>query len=110
MGHDGNQAEEAWERALREGLDGLAGPVDRESPPDLGALLLLVGDVQRAQRQALQRDLLRFLAAAALIVAAGLWALARFPLYYLAAQGAMAVALAAGAALWQADGRRARHE
>lgn len=110
MRRDGRETLEPWERALREGLDGLSAPVEQESPPDLGALLMLVHDVQRAQRQALRRDLLLFLAVAALVLAGGLWAMMNFPLQYLIVQAALAVALGAGAALWRAEGRRAGHE
>jgi len=101
---------EPWERSLKEGLDALAGAVGREQPPDLGALIMLVEDVQRAQRLALRRDLLRFLAAAALILCGWLWAWLQRPAYFLAAQGLLAAALAAGAALAQAAGRRVSHE
>lgn len=110
MGRDRNGAGEPWERALREGLDAVSAPVAQESPPDLGALIMLVHDVQRAQRQALRRDLALFLAVAALVLAGGLWAMVNFPLHYLVAQAALAVALAAGAAVWRAEGRRAGHE
>jgi len=88
----------------------MTSPVEQESPPDLGALLMLVQDVQRAQRQALRRDLVLFLAVAALVLSGGLWVMMNFPLHYLVAQAALAVALAAGAAMWRAEGRRASHE
>ncbi len=101
---------EPWERTLREGLDALAGAVDDERPPELGAMILLVRDVQRQQREALRRDLLRFLAVAGLILCGWLWASLRFPAYFLAAQAVLAVAVAAGAALVHAGGRRVSHE
>ncbi|HEY8345690.1 MAG TPA: YxlC family protein [Symbiobacteriaceae bacterium] len=90
---------------LHEGLDRLSAPVDEESPPDLGALLMLVHNVQQAQRQELLRDLMRFLAVAALILSGGLWAMLQFPLYYLVTQGVLAVGLTIGAAVWQTEGR-----
>lgn len=110
MMHDGKGAAEPWERLLRKGLDGLSAPVEEESPPDLGALIMLVEDVQRAQRQALMRDLLRFVAVAALVLFGGLWAMLQFPLYYLIVQAALAVVLAAGAAVGRFEGRRIFHE
>ncbi len=101
---------EPWERSLREGLDALAGTVAEESPPDLGAFIMLVSDVQREQRRALRRDLVRFLTAAGLILCAWLWAWLQFPVYFLMAQGAMAFAMAAAVAWAAAGGRRASHE
>ncbi|MFB5085339.1 YxlC family protein [Symbiobacterium thermophilum] len=101
---------EPWERSLRDGLDAVAGAVDGEQPPDLGALIMLVDDVQRAQRLELRRDLRRFVAVAALILFGWLWAWLQFPAYFLVAQGLLAAALAAGAALAQAAGRRVSHE
>lgn len=101
---------EPWERMLREGLKGLAAPVDQENPPDLGALLMLVHDVQQTQRQALRRDLRRFLTVAALLLCGGLWAMWQFPLYYLVSQGVLAVVLVIGAAVWQTEGRRTSRE
>lgn len=71
---------------------------------------MLVQEVQRAQRRALLRDLLRFLTVAALILFGGLWAMLQFPLYYLIVQAALAAALAVGAAVWRTEGRRSFHE
>lgn len=101
---------EPWERSLREELDALAKAVDDEQPPDLGALLMLVRDVQRAQREAIGTDLLRFLAVAALALCAWLWASLQFPILFLAAQAVLAVAMAAGGALAHAGRRRMGHE
>jgi len=104
------RSSEPWERSLREGLDALSAAVEEERPPDLGALIMLVSDVQRQQRQAFRRDLQRFLAVAGLVLCGYTWASFRFPMYFLVAQGVLAVAMAAGVALTRAGGRRATHE
>lgn len=104
-----NELTEDLERDLREGMAYLSNGVD-EAPPDVGALQMLVQQVQREQQQAFRRDLTRFAFIAVLLLSSGLYGLLQFPAYYLSAQGILGMGLLAGALIWQAEGRRISRE
>jgi len=97
-----NERPEKWEEHLRQGLDTLSDLGD-EQPPELANLQMLVADVQREQRRQTARDLALFWLCAVALLAGGLYAVSRQPVWFLVLQGM--VLLAAGAA-WL--GRRRR--
>lgn len=98
--------EKDWEALLKEGLEQIAN-LDEEEPPNLAALQMLVVDVTAEQRRQLYADLLKFWAAAAVILAGLAWALLRQPVFFLALQGVVGFISLAGAGLWYANWRRA---
>lgn len=97
-----NKRPEQWEEHLRQGLDAISDLGD-EQPPDLANLQMLVADVSREQRRKTLRDLALFWLCASALLAGGLYAVSRQPVYFLALQGL--VLLAAGAA-WLGGRRR----
>lgn len=99
------ETENDWERLLKRGLDQVADLGD-EAPPELGALQMLVADVQAGQRRRLYADLLRFWAVAAVVLTGLAWALLRQPVFFLALQGVVGLLSLVGAGLWHAGGRR----
>jgi hypothetical protein len=105
-----NERPEALERDLREGMAYLLNGMEKESPPDVAALQMLVQQVQREQQEALRRDLTRFALAAVVILCIGLFGFLQFPTYYLIAQGVLGTVLLATALVWQAEGGRTSHE
>ena len=103
--HDEQAGRADWERLLKQGLDQV-GDLGDEQPPNLGALQMLVAETQLEQRRQLHADLLKFWAAAAMLLAGLAFALLREPVYFIAFQGAVTLLSLVGAVLWYAGVRR----
>ncbi|HWI53059.1 MAG TPA: YxlC family protein [Symbiobacteriaceae bacterium] len=87
-----NERPEKWEEQIRQGLDRLADLGD-EQPPELANLQMLVADVQRDQRRQTVRDLALFWLCAVALLTGGLYAVSRQPVYFLALQGLVLLAV-----------------
>lgn len=98
----GQKGPEQWEDHLRQGLDALSDLGD-EQPPNLANLQMLVASVQQEQRRTTLRDLMLFWVCALALLAGGLYAVSRQPVYFVALQGL--VVLGAGA-VWFTGARR----
>lgn len=86
-----------WETELAQALDRLSDLGD-EAPPNVAAIQMLVLEVQREERRKAARDLLLFLACAAIILSGVIYTLAERPGVFLALQAGALLALAAVAA------------
>ncbi|MGN7455288.1 DUF5345 family protein [Paenibacillus pasadenensis] len=92
------RAQEAFERRLSLELKRMDEALpEKEADPQ--QMLALVREVQAAQRRRLLRDLARFWLAAAVLLAAGIWAAGAAPAYYVGAQLALTAAVLALVAL-----------
>jgi hypothetical protein len=88
-----------WEDELRQGLDAMT-DLGAEQPPNLADLQLMVAQVQAEQRRTAVRDLLLFWTVALVLLTGGLYLFSREPVFFLALQGVLAVAMVGAGLVW----------
>jgi hypothetical protein len=96
---------EPWEEQLRLGLDALSDH-QREEPPNVADLQMLVAHVQQQQHRQLLWDLCWFWTCALLLLTGGIYLFARRPAYFVTLQAVAAAALVAAGAVYLSRERR----